>query len=224
MRAMISYIKKYYLLVASIYRYSKILIADQGYFKSIRKRQAVNAADAPIPWYTYPAIEFLNTLDLADCDVFEFGSGNSSVFWSNHARSVTSVEDDKNWFEQVQKVSRENQRVLYGDDEASYIAALQGGSKSYDVIVIDGRWRLACVLPSIAFLKKGGLIILDNSERPEEVLCAQVLRENGFFQVDFNGFGPINSYCWATSIFVLAEVRISRKAKSPELIGAQIPK
>lgn len=223
MSAMVSYIKKYYLLVASIYRCSKILIADQGYLRSIQKRQAVNAADAPIPWYTYPAIEFLNTLDLAECDVFEFGSGNSSAFWANRARSVTSVEDDKNWFEQVRKLSKENQVVLYGDDEASYIAALQSGSKSYDIIVIDGRWRLECIPSSIAFLKKGGVIILDNSERSEEIACAKVLRENGFFQVDFNGFGPINSYCWATSIFVRAEVAICRKAKSPVPVGAPKP-
>ncbi|MCW0216772.1 MAG: hypothetical protein OJI67_00490 [Prosthecobacter sp.] len=217
---MLSQIKEYYFQLASIFRSSRILACDYGHFRSIRERQAVNAVGAPIPWYTYPAIEFLNTLDLSECNVFEFGSGNSSIFWAGRTKHVTSVEDDKQWFEHVQARKQGNQVVLYGKDKASYIAALVNHLQRYDIIVVDGRWRLACIPASIAALKPGGFIVLDNSDRSEEKLCADLLRTNGFFQVDFNGFGAINSYCWSTSIFLKADISITRKLNCGTPVGA----
>ncbi len=32
-----------------------------------------------IPWYTYPAIEYLLSIDLSEMDVFEYGCGNSRL-------------------------------------------------------------------------------------------------------------------------------------------------
>src|SRR5688572_10403591 len=48
----------------------------------------------PIPWYTYPAIEFIRQLDFSQSTVFEYGSGNSTMFWAASAARVISVEED----------------------------------------------------------------------------------------------------------------------------------
>lgn len=220
MTDMSSPVKKYYLQFLSILKSARILALEFGHFRSIREGHAINSSGMPIPWYTYPAIEFLDTLDLSTCDVFEFGSGNSSVFWANRARQVVSVEDNKPWFELVQARKRGNQVVLYGEDESSYVGALSGCGRLFDVVVVDGRWRLACVPAAISALKPGGFIVLDNSDRPEEKKCSELLRRSGLFQIDFNGFGPINSYCWSTSIFLKAEVSVERKPSCAAPIGA----
>ena len=49
---------------------------------------------APLPWFTYSAIEFLETVVTPDLSVFEFGAGNSTRFWAGRVKQVRSVEHD----------------------------------------------------------------------------------------------------------------------------------
>ena len=58
-----------------------------GWYASARANSAVNARGDPIPWITYPAIEFLQERVRPDWDVFEYGSGNSTRWYA--ARSST---------------------------------------------------------------------------------------------------------------------------------------
>lgn len=51
-------------------------------------------------------------------------------------------------------------------DYVNYFSALdQYQDESFDVIIVDGRARPECVFSSFSKLKKGGLMVLDNSER-----------------------------------------------------------
>ena len=183
------------------------LAIDFGQYESIKEGQAIDSEGSPLPWYTYPAIEYLNSFDFTDCDVFEFGSGNSSLYWANRAKSVLSVEDDEGWFNIVNKRKRENQTIVHRDTQESYSGLLQELGRLFDVIIIDGKWRKECVAAAMLYLKNGGIILLDNSDRLIEKECGLILRERGFIQIDFSGFGPINNYCWSTSIFVKVQDR-----------------
>jgi len=180
---------------------------------------AVDAKGAEIPWYTYPAIEYLSNFDFKDCSVFEFGSGNSSLFWADRARSVCSVEDNQEWFEVVSKRQKENQIVIHRADEVGYVKSLPEQGKLFEIIVIDGNWRNECVVEAINCLKDGGMIVLDNSDRIIEKECGRLLREHGFIQMDFSGFGPINGYCWTTSVFMKAPTLLQRNFSGPTPIG-----
>lgn len=51
----------------------------------------------PIPWFTYPAIEFLRDILSSEMRVFEYGSGFSTRFFNAHASEVVSVEHDEEW-------------------------------------------------------------------------------------------------------------------------------
>ena len=51
------------------------LAFDYGHLRSGATGTSIDAAAAPIPWYTYPAIEFLRQLDFAQADVFEYDAG-----------------------------------------------------------------------------------------------------------------------------------------------------
>lgn len=190
-----------------------------GHWSSIRERVAVARDGSPLPWYTYPAIEFLSAFDLTTSDVFEFGSGNSSLYWANRARSVVSVEESHEWFLQVETRRRLNQTVLYRPDEEGYVSALSEQQRDFDIIVIDGKWRQCCAEEAPKYLVEGGFIILDNSDRRTELECGRHLRRQGFFQVDFSGFGPINGYCWTTSLFVRAATGIQNGFTGPRPIG-----
>jgi hypothetical protein len=69
-----------------------------GQRRSIGQGRPVDSEGNSIPWYTYPAIEFLRHFDFTSCSVFEFGAGNSSQYWASRTKRVVSVESDPNWF------------------------------------------------------------------------------------------------------------------------------
>lgn len=194
----------------------RILAVDQGYWRSILEQRPVAADGSPLPWYTYPSIEYLRSFDFSDSDVFEFGAGASSAFWASRARSVLSVEDDRGWHAIVAADLLPNQQVLLRSTESDYVNAISNGRK-YNVVVVDGKWRDQCTSIALAHLADAGLLVLDNSERTPEI-CA-FLRESGFFQVDFSGPGPINSYCWTTSIFVRAAGVAQSNYSGPSPVG-----
>ena len=67
------------------------LVFDYGQWKSIKNFNSCDASSMPVPWYTYPATEYLQHLDLLQFKVHEFGSGNSTLWWSKQVKCITSV-------------------------------------------------------------------------------------------------------------------------------------
>lgn len=194
-----------------------ILGCKYGQLRTIEEKRPVSNKGEPIPWYTYPAIEYLNQYTFSDKDVFEFGSGNSSFYWAARAKSVVSIESDSSWYGLLVKAIKKNQSLLLRETEETHVSSLVEQSCLFDVIVIDGNWRRRCARAAISCLKKGGLIILDNSDWYPNT--AADLRSSGFFQIDFSGFGPINSYTWTTSIFVKPDSELQNSFSNPAPIG-----
>src|SRR5207253_3435163 len=54
-----------------------------------------------LPWFSYAAIDFLQSYLRSEMQVFEFGSGGSTLFFAQQCKSVTSVEDNAHWCEIV---------------------------------------------------------------------------------------------------------------------------
>ena len=79
----------------------KILGERLGQARSVAERRPVDALGRPIPWYTYPAIEYLERLSLEGTRIFEFGCGNSTRYWCRRGASVTAVEHSRDWFDEV---------------------------------------------------------------------------------------------------------------------------
>jgi hypothetical protein len=186
---------------------------EYGHQKSVHLGKPVDASLNPIPWYTYPAIEYLKQFDFVDKHIFEYGSGNSSIFWSLLAKSVTSVEIDPEWFETISKSKSKNLSIHLKEEQFEYVDFIENANKLYDVIVIDGAYRYDCAKAAIKCISDDGLIILDNSERYPK-LCSE-LRNHDLLQVDFFGLGPINYYTWTTSLFFQKRCRLKPLKKLP---------
>lgn len=183
----------------------------------MRQGAPVDAGGAPLPWYTYPAIEYLSQFDLLQRAIFEFGGGHSSRFWAARAALVVTVENDPAWFERLRRQLRPNQRVLLRTQREGYLAALAEQPGRFDVIAIDGAWRHACARAALDKLHDHGIIVLDNSDKFPA--AAEFLRTRGFFQVDFNGLGPVNNYAWTTSVFVRAANPMQQNYRPPSPVG-----
>jgi hypothetical protein len=70
----------------------------------------------------------------------------------------------------------------------------------YDVIVIDGKHRKNCADRASDGLSKGGIVILDDSNRYPDI-CKK-MRDKNLIQIDFMGFAPCGSYTRSTTLFI----------------------
>jgi predicted O-methyltransferase YrrM len=184
-------------------RAAKVLWRDYAHLNSVRTRQAVDRAGNPLPWYTYPAIEFLQQLDFSQKTVFEYGSGMSTLFWASRSRRVVSVEDDEQWIERVKSMAPPNVDLIFEPDLSKFADTIRLRHERYDVIVVDGpargRTRLKCSRAAIDRLREGGLIILDNSDWLPE--SSKFLRDHALLEVDMTGFVPICAHVQTTSLY-----------------------
>jgi hypothetical protein len=194
-----------------------ILLSQHGYAYSIESKVPLAADGSPIPWYTYPAIEYFNQLNAKGLRIFEYGSGNSSIYWARKGANVWSVEHDSEWYKIMTSRAAQLKGLLFRESKREYAESINDVDGEFDVIVIDGAWRNECAAASLSRIKKGGLIILDNSDWYTDV--SEFLKGEGFFQVDFNGFGPINNYCWTTSIFFPFDSSVSHLFGHPSPVG-----
>ena len=188
----------------------RILAREYGYFRSVATETCADAQGRPIPWYTYPVIEYLSQLDFREKRVFEYGSGQSTLFWANEARTVCSVEHNEKWYEKVSARAPANCTVLFRANPEQYCRAIDDFPQLFDVIVIDGalKGRLDCAV-RYRRLAPGGIIILDNSNWLPRT--AAFLRDQGYLQVDFTGFGPAGLWTWTTSIYFDRACRLQPK-------------
>jgi hypothetical protein len=175
-------------------------LRKKGWTESSVIRRPVGRKSEPIPWYSYPCTHFLASRATADMDVFEFGSGHSTLWWAKRVRSVTSCEHDRAFYEEISANAPDN--VTYVLPEPSAYAATAGiQQRKFDVIVIDGQDRVACGMAAIEGLKPDGVIIWDNADRDLYKEGYAFLLDLGFRRLDFHGHGPIWIKEWSTTIF-----------------------
>ncbi len=190
--------------IKDLFFLKKDYLEQTGWNESIEKRKVVDKHGKAIPWYSYPAIYFLKNKLKKEYTVFEFGSGNSTIFYAKNCKSVVSFEDDEKWFETVCNATAhlENIKIYYKNDKFYFSAPfLVSQSNKFDIIVIDGGYRNECCKTSIDLVSDRGIIILDNSERLEYRKGIELLQKNGFKKIEFFGLAPCNHYGHETSIF-----------------------
>lgn len=162
-----------------------------------------------IPWWNLDAKDrvaaFLETRDNAK--VFEYGSGSSTVWLAKRAGHITSVEHDPLWFsylkdygalpanvsllnvptdtdEERDESCRSGRR---GDEDkcfGNYVHAITKQGKLFDLIVIDGRARVACLRLAKDYLAEGGIILFDNAGRKR---YQTALSSSGFEIEEYSG-------------------------------------
>ncbi len=84
-----------------------------GHWKSSMAMSARAANGRPVPWYTYPAIDFLAQRDFQDRNVLEIGGGQSTLWWSARARSVLTIEENQEWCIRLKSQSAKNVSLHY---------------------------------------------------------------------------------------------------------------
>jgi len=178
-----------------------------GWFTAFDNHQAVDANNQPIPWVTYSFIDFIKTRLNNNLSIFEYGSGNSTLFYAKNVKKVVSVEHDKAWYDRIVKEKASNAEMIFTalerGGEYSKKATLLG--EKFDIIIVDGRDRVNCCMNSINALTESGVLILDDSEREVYQKARTFLIEKGFKELPFTGISPGLFYNKTTSVFYKAD-------------------
>ncbi len=118
-----------------------------------------------LPWLTADANRFLANNLQPNFRVLEFGSGRSTRYFAKHCASVTTVEHDPRWIRKLEHARLPNVTLLPADPHAYAAAADSLPDQAFDLILIDGLDRLACLERSLPRLAPGGTLLLDNANR-----------------------------------------------------------
>lgn len=178
-------------------------LRDNGWFESFDEKTAVDSSGAPLPWFSYCAIDFIGKRINADMSVFEYGCGAGTRWWASRMKDVVACEHDFEWFQRVKQGLPSNVELICIDLEygGAYSEKILDYSKRFDVIVIDGRDRANCAINSLPALKDDGIIVFDDSHRSQYSKAFNFLKDNGFHRIDFVGMGPGTIYNCSTAIF-----------------------
>ncbi len=142
------------------------------------------------PYCTKPFLDFLDSQNMKKWEIFEWGSGGSTVWFASKCKRITSIEHDKNWLTDVtthlkilrlkngilklrnieQPKNKEHpilgtiQTDIFLEDglNSNYVKAIKEDNRKYDCIFIDGLHRHACAKIAINHIKPGGIIVLNN--------------------------------------------------------------
>ena len=176
---------------------------DEGWFVSYKKKQSVDLEGNPIPWWTYSFNDFIRDRLNNEMEIFEFGSGSSSIYLAKKVKNITSVEHDKSWYELVKSKMPQNVILIFKKLEygGKYSKSILEEDKLFDIVIIDGRDRVNCCINSVKKLKENGVIIFDDAHREKYQEAYKYLIDNGFKRLDFTGVAAGFFFKKSTALF-----------------------
>ena len=158
------------------------------------------------PWFVHEAILYLESIIEPGMVAFEWGSGSSTLWLAVDLQvtMVVSIEHDQEWYAKT----RNELAPFIVPHCITYLAALGGDYEArilrfpdayFDLVIVDGRNRAACIANAAAKVKPGGLLVLDNSER-EQYQAAVAAHLGGWERRDFLSQG--GGYAgWTTTVW-----------------------
>lgn len=143
------------------------------------------------PWLPYLATDYI--LRLHPRDIFEWGSGESTLFWVElGVKHLVSIEHNQDWYNKVNERIPKFTTATFGyflipyepgeigPDKANPLHYKSGSTElgpvnfknyasaidsygQFDLILMDGMARASCLYHAINHVKPGGCIVLDNT-------------------------------------------------------------
>lgn len=120
-----------------------------------------------IPWLGPDVILYLNRLLEPEWSVCEHGSGGSTVWFAERVRRVVSVESAGDWLDVVENSVPRNVELIYSNEPEPPGKVRR---KSFDLLLIDGvplEHRNTWLDTAEKIVRPGGIVVLDNANRPE---------------------------------------------------------
>lgn len=149
----------------------------------ISPTQIIDDDGTIMPWFTKPFLNVLKTWDMKEWNVFEWGTGYSTIWFARHCKTVVTVDHNLRWSSGVQSLARKLSldnvtfkvrspgEIIDTDDKTDHLSqlamAINENDRLYDLIIIDciTTQRNACAKFALAHIKPGGILIVDNVDQ-----------------------------------------------------------
>jgi len=197
---------RYYNWIRHILFHRESYLHQTGYLKSFRTFKPIDKDNNPLPWMNYAVIEFLSKRLNKSINVFEYGSGYSTIYFSKLVNKITSIEYNTEWFEKIgtklNTISNvELSYVLLDKNYSSAIEDITPKKQKYEFIIIDGRKRVECAKKAIKYFTPDGILLLDDSNRERYKDVFRFYLKNGFRELTFSGIKPNGLEIFYTTLF-----------------------
>lgn len=142
------------MLITDLARLWRHHLKPTGWARTRREGKPVTADGRPVPWLAPAAVHLLDRLPV-DVRVFEWGAGQSTLWWQERGSEIVSVEDDARWAAPG---------VIVRAVDNGYLEEITRHGL-FDVVVIDGKERSRCAELAPAHLTERGVVVFDNTNR-----------------------------------------------------------
>ena len=117
------------------------------------------------PYYVHELLDDFENWNMSGWKVFEYGGGDSTLWWRDKCRECISIDNDKVW--------ARNRNLIFIEDKEQFVKyplrIVEETNEKFDCIIIDqGRgpegesWRDECTEIAVECLKDSGVLIIDN--------------------------------------------------------------
>lgn len=133
-----------------------------------------------LPSFVFEAIDFLEEDVLTkDFEVLEMGAGNSTLWFAQRVKKVVALEATGGWTTAIRKRLEDeglNNAEIHLNDKWSRNILPKLRGELFDLVVCDGDdgvpgCRQICIGVGHTFVKPGGYLIIDDSQRVEYQLA-----------------------------------------------------
>lgn len=178
-------------------------LVDIGWFDAFKSRSSINKKSEPVPWVTYPFIDFIEKRLDKTLKVYEFGSGFSTLFYATRTHNITSVEHNLDWYKKMKSLAPSNAEIVFCAEDINGLYSKSIGMKNevYDVIIVDANDRINCTKQALSALSVKGVLVLDDSDRYEYEEAFDFMKKSGFKEITFWGISPGYFNRKATTVF-----------------------
>ena len=196
-------------------------LVESGWIKSVQMAKAIDRKGNPIPWLTYPFVQFIEPRLKASLTMYEYGSGNSTLWFAKYVGLIRSIEHDLEWYQRIyqnmptnvtlvhksvdKQLSYSELTYMNSQDVEAYTEDIRSADHKFDIILIDGIYRNRAIANAVECVTDQGVIILDNVDYIEAKEGINYLLNLGYRSVEFWGMCPIVHHDSCTAIFYKSE-------------------
>jgi len=179
------------------------MLKKWGFPQTVKSGLSCRLDGSAIPWMNYNVVDFLDGRLSKDMHVFEYGSGQSTLYFSERVATVTSLERNKEWYDRAVQVAPANVTMLFSDHkiDSEYAAVIQAQQKSYNLVLVDAKGRVEAVDAAVKCLTADGVILLDDSHFSGLEEIYPRMRALGFRDLDFMGLKSGKATEYRTTVF-----------------------
>ena len=175
---------------------------ETGWYNSFNAKAPVDKENNPQPWLSIGANKFLESRLRDYFKIFEFGSGNSTLYFSKRVQEIVSVEHDEKWYKKIKSNMPSNVSLRYEHlENGAYQNSINDFKRTFDLIIVHGRERVECAKNAIESLNDSGVIIFDDFDRERYQDANQLFQSNGFKKLEFWGMSAGSTRFKSTAFF-----------------------